>query len=270
MGRYLTWVQTRSFWWDLGYSSRYVQKYVCVSGQADGIHSRVQVWQKHSCFPSCCISFPVDNQTLQPLLLHSFVFPRVPAADQHSAQPSGTTFSLPLLCRAQLLVSDVVPKLHWQNSESWIRLAQQESCAVPQPWAYPVICMFWHLHGGVYSRYSLVTHHKYSSEGKPSCLLLMTHFHSFPSRCWAGTCLSFFVSYWVLLFCDKCYSPKASFLAEFKIKLLSHIHWQNTDLGEKGRALLRPVLGTGCTPMYLNVWELIFSLKQHLVGFRFI
>lgn len=198
-----------------------------------GIHSRVQVWQKHSCFPSCCISFPVDNQTLQPLLLHSFVFPRVPAADQHSAQPSGTAFTLP----AEHSSSS---SLMWflncigKAPNPGLGCPSRRAVLFPQPWACPVMCMFWYLHGGVYSRYSLVTHHKYSSERKPSCFLLMTHFHSFPSCCWAGTCLSCFVACWVLLFCDKCYLPKASFLAEFKIKLLNHIHWHHPDLGEKG------------------------------------
>lgn len=240
-----------------------------MSGQTHGIHSRVQVGHKHSCFPSWCISFPVGNQTLHPLLLHSFVFPRVPADDQHSAQPSGTAFNLFLLCRTQFLISDVVPQLHWQNTDSWIRLSQQESCAVPPSLGFPddvhVLEFAWRWTFKVFCSHS----HKYSSERKPSCLLLMTHFHSFPSRCWAGTCLSFFVSCWVLLFCDKFYLPKASFLAEFKVKLLSHTLTQSRFLRD-GRAQLSPVLEAEFTPIHLNVEELIFSPKQHLVAFRFI
>lgn len=56
--------------------------------------------------PPVASDSPVDNWTLQPLLLHSFVFPRVPAADQHSAQPSGTTYNHP--CSAEHSSSSVV------------------------------------------------------------------------------------------------------------------------------------------------------------------
>lgn len=203
----------------------------------------VQVWQTHSCFPSSCISFPGDNRTLHSLLLYYFIFPHVPADDQHSAQPSGTFLNIFLLCRTEFLFSDVVPKL--QTLNPGLGCPSRGAELFPHPWAHPVVCVFCYLHGGLYSRYSLVTHHKHNFERKPSCFLLKTHFHSFPSRCWAGTCLSFFISCWVLLFCDKCYLPKPSFLAEFIIKLLSHIHWHHPVLGEKGEHSYPQCLGQG-------------------------
>lgn len=102
--------------------------------------------------------------------------------------PQAPPFTCP--CSAECSSSSLMWFLNGigKTADPGLGCPSRRAVLFPHPWAYPVMCMFWYLHGGVYSRYSLVTHHKYSSERKPSCFLLMTHFHSFPSCCWAGTC----------------------------------------------------------------------------------
>lgn len=122
-----------------------------VSGQTNGIHSRVQVWQRHSCFPSCYISFPVDNWTLHPLLLHSFVFLLL-ISIRYSPEALPPTYP----CSAEHSSSPLMWFLNriGKTPNPGLGCPSRKAVLFPHPWAYPLMCMFWYLQRCIFKGFS--------------------------------------------------------------------------------------------------------------------